>query len=103
MSKFDGVSVVKKANVYFDGKVSSRSIEFPDGSIKTLGLMLPGDYQFNTDKPELMEIQAGDLTYCLAGESEWHHVTGGQSFHVPGNSSFQLKVVQVTDYICSFL
>jgi purine/pyrimidine-nucleoside phosphorylase len=103
MSKFLAVNVVKAANIYFDGSVTSRSVEFPDGSLKTLGIMLPGEYQFNTGKPELMEIQSGRLSYCLAGQSEWHDVQGGQQFHVPGNSSFQLKVSQVTDYICSFL
>ena len=103
MNKFEAVAVVKAANIYFDGNVTSRTVEFPDGSIKTLGIMLPGEYKFNTGKPELMEIQSGQLTYCLIGESNWHEVSGGQSFHVPGNSSFSLKVTQVTDYVCSFL
>ena len=103
MNKFESVSVVKAANIYFDGKVSSRTVEFADGSIKTLGVMLVGEYKFNTGKPELMEIQSGELSYCLAGETQWHNVHGGQSFNVPGNSSFELKVTQVADYICSFL
>ena len=103
MSKFESVSVIKKANVYFDGKVTSRTVEFADGSIKTLGIMLPGEYTFNTGKPELMEIQSGTVSYCLAGESEWHSVAGGQTFNVPGDSSFQIKVDTVADYICSFL
>lgn len=103
MNKFEAVNVIKAANVYFDGKVTSRTIEFTDGSVKTLGIMLPGEYKFNTGKPELMEIQAGQLTYCLAGETQWHEVKGGQSFEVPGNSYFELKVTQVADYICSFL
>jgi uncharacterized protein YaiE (UPF0345 family) len=103
MSKFEAVKVVKAANIYFDGKVTSRSVEFADGSVKTLGIMLPGEYKFNTGKPELMEIQSGQLSYCLAGETQWHNVQGGQSFEVPGNSSFDLKVTQVADYICSFL
>ena len=103
MSRFESVTVVKAANIYFDGKVTSRTVEFPNGTTKTLGIMLPGEYQFNTGKPELMEIQSGQLTYCLAGESVWHEVRDGQEFHVPGNSSFRLKVSQVADYICSFL
>ncbi len=103
MKKLESVNVVKAANIYFDGKVSSRTVEFADGSIKTLGIMLPGEYKFNTGKPELMEIQSGQLSYCLAGETQWHNVQGGQSFNVPGNSSFELKVTQVADYICSFL
>ena len=103
MSKFESVKVVKAANIYFDGKVTSRTVEFADGSIKTLGIMLPGEYKFNTGKPELMEIQSGQLSYCLAGETQWHNVKGGQSFNVPGNSYFELKVAHVADYICSFL
>ncbi len=103
MSKFESVAVVKAANIYFDGNVTSRSVEFADGSVKTLGIMLPGEYQFNTGKPELMEIQSGELTYCLGGESEWHSIKGGEAFEVPGNSYFLLKVTQITDYICSFL
>jgi hypothetical protein len=103
MSKFESVTVVKAANIYFDGKVTSRTVEFADGSTKTLGVMLPGEYKFNTGKPELMEIQAGALTYCLAGETTWHEVKGGQAFNVPGNSYFNLKVTEVADYICSFL
>ena len=103
MDKFEAVKVVKAANIYFDGKVTSRSVEFADGSVKTLGIMLPGEYKFNTGKPELMEIQSGQLSYCLKDETQWHDVKGGQSFKVPGNSSFELKVTQVADYICSFL
>ena len=103
MSRFESVAVKKAANIYFDGNVTSRSVEFPDGSLKTLGVMLPGEYEFNTGKPELMEIQSGQLSWCPAGSTQWQSVSGGQSFHVAGNSSFKLKVTQVTDYICSFL
>jgi purine/pyrimidine-nucleoside phosphorylase len=103
MSKFESVNVIKAANVYFDGKVSSRTVEFPDGTAKTLGLMLPGEYTFNTGRPELMEITSGKVSYCLAGEDTWHDVSGGSDFSVPGSSSFQIKVAEITDYICSFL
>lgn len=103
MSKFESVNVVKAANVYFDGKVTSRTLEFTDGSVKTLGLMLPGEYTFNTDKPELMEITSGQVSYCLAAENLWNDVSDGGSFNVPGRSSFQIKVLSTTDYVCSFL
>jgi len=103
MSRFAGVTVVKAANIYFDGRVTSRTIEFPDGSTKTLGVMLPGEYKFNTGRPELMEIQSGTLLWRPAGGTDWLPVQGGQSFHVDGNSYFELQVTQVADYICSFL
>lgn len=103
MSRFENVSVVQAANIYFDGKVTSRTVVFSDGSIKTLGVMLPGEYRFNTEKPELMQIQSGKLKYRLAGEETWQETEGGEEFHVPGNSHFFLNVAGITDYICSFL
>jgi len=103
MLEFENVSVVKKANVYFDGKVSSRTIKFADGSIKTLGFMLPGEFLFNTDAEELMEIMAGKLEYQLADSQDWVIVEGGQSFKVPASSSFTVKVIEAADYCCSFI
>jgi uncharacterized protein YaiE (UPF0345 family) len=102
MSEFSNVTIVKKANVYFDGKVSSRTIKFADGSSKTLGFMLPGEYTFNTDAPEIMEIIAGELEVLLPG-AEWQNVKGGESFAVPGNSAFTMKVKVPSDYCCSFI
>ncbi len=103
MTLFESVNVKIAANIYFNGNVTSRTIEFADGSVKTLGIMLPGEYLFNTGKPELMEITSGKLSYLVNGETEWKNVNGGESFNVPGDSSFQLKVTDPTDYICSFL
>ena len=102
MKEFKNVTVVKKANVYFDGNVTSRSIIFADGSRKTLGIMLPGDYEFNTSEKEIMEILAGDLDVLLPGANEWRAVRGGEKFEVGANSSFKLRVSSLTDYCCSF-
>lgn len=102
MSKFDNVSIVKEANVYFDGQVTSRSVIFQDGSLKTLGIMLPGEYEFSTDEKELMEITIGNLQVLLPG-SDWKNICAGDSFEVPANSKFQLKVSKTTDYCCSFI
>lgn len=103
MPEFNNVRVIKKANIYFDGKVTSRSIVFPDGSKKTLGIMLPGDYEFNTDAKELMEIISGDLDVSIPGENGWKTIKGGESFEVPANSKFGLKIKTITDYCCSFI
>jgi purine/pyrimidine-nucleoside phosphorylase len=103
MSEFANVTVVKRANVYFDGGVTSRTVLFPDGSKKTLGIMLPGEYEFGTDAAEVMEILAGDLEVLLPGETQWRHIQGGESFDVPAKSRFGLKVTAVTDYCCSFV
>jgi len=103
MSEFKNVTVVKKANVYFDGKVSSRTVLFPDGSKKTLGIMLPGEYEFGTASREVMEILAGDLDVLLPGADGWKTVREGESFEVPAQSKFSLKVRAITDYCCSYV
>lgn len=102
MSQFEHVTVVKKANVYFDGKVTSRTVLFADGSKKTLGIMLPGEYEFGADVEELMEILAGDLEVLLHGETEWLTIKGEGSFIVAAGTKFKLKVAAVTDYCCSY-
>ncbi len=102
MSEFKNVTVVKKANVYFNGKVTSRTVLFPDGTKKTLGIMLPGDYEFGTDCRELMEILAGSLDVLLPGSKEWKTVKSGESFEVPANAKFSLKVASIADYCCSY-
>lgn len=103
MSEFSGVTVIKKANVFFGGGVTSRSVIFQDGSKKTLGIMQPGEYEFNTNDAEIMEIQSGDLDVLLPGESEWKKISGGESFNVPANATFKLRVKTLTDYCCSFV
>jgi len=102
MSQFDDVSVVRKANIYFDGRVTSRTVIFKDGSRKTLGIMLPGEYEFGTDDKELMEIASGALDVQLPGAG-WKPVKGGESFEVPAKSKLRLSVKSVTDYCCHFL
>lgn len=103
MSEFTNVTVVKEANVYFNGSVVSRKIVFADGSEKTLGFMQPGEYRFNTGAPEIMEIISGRLDVLLPGSDSWKAVEGGESFTVPASSSFTMNVLSPTDYCCSFL
>jgi purine/pyrimidine-nucleoside phosphorylase len=103
MSQFTNVTADKKANIYFEGKVSSRTLHFTDGSIKTLGIMLPGEYTFNTGDQELMEIMSGEMEVQLPGSESWIVIKGPQSFDVPANSAFHLKVKTVSDYCCSFI
>jgi len=103
VSEFSNVTVVKKANIYFDGGVASHTVLFADGSKKTLGVMQPGEYEFSTGKAEVMEILSGQLDLLLPGGSVWKPVKGGESFEVPANSSFTMRVKTVSDYCCSFI
>ena len=104
MTEFEDVRIIKKANIYFNGKVTSRSLIFSDGSRKTLGLMLPGEYEFNTDDKEIIEILSGDLEVLLLPKEEsWNKISVGESFEVPAQSKFGLRVKNITDYCCSYV
>jgi uncharacterized protein YaiE (UPF0345 family) len=103
MSEFTNVTVVKKANIYFGGQVTSHTVLFADGTKKTLGVMQAGEYEFSTGVAEIMEILSGELEWQLKGAREWQRVSGGDAFDVPANSVFLMKVPVVTDYCCSFI
>lgn len=103
MEQFAGVTVVKRANVYFDGKVTSRTIVFADGSRNTLGIMLPGEYEFPTGPREDVEVLGGVVEVLLPMEQEWRRFEGQGRFTVPANASFKLKVHETFDYCCRFV
>lgn len=102
MSQFDNVSVVKKSNVYFDGKCVSHTVILADGTRKTVGVIFPSTLVFNTGAPEIMEILGGKCRVKLAGSDTWHEYTTGQSFEVAGHSSFTIETIELLDYVCHF-
>jgi hypothetical protein len=103
MSNFEGVTIERLANIYFNGSVASRTLILPTGERKTLGIMQIGEYKFDTAAKELMEIQAGEVEVLLPGAVAWKIIGAGESFEVPGNSVFDIKVKAVTDYCCTYL
>ncbi len=103
MSQFDNVSVVKKANIYFDGKCVSHTVLLADGSKKTIGVIFPSSLTFNTGAAEVMELNAGSCRIRLKGDSEWKTFSGGQQFNVPANSSFDIETLETLDYVCHFV
>ena len=102
MSTIDNATIVKAANIYYDGKVTSRTVNLSDGTTQSLGIMLPGEYTFGTNEAEIMEMQSGELDIKLPGE-EWKTLNTPETFNVPANSSFDLKIRTVTDYCCSYI
>jgi len=103
MEQFENVTVVKKANVYYGGSVTSRTVIFSDGTKKTLGIILPGEYEFGTGDKEVMEILAGKLNALLPGSDAWTSFEAGQSFEVSGNSKFKVSADEPVDYCCSYI
>ena len=100
--KIDNISVSTKANVYFDGKCISHTIQYADGTKKSVGVILPSTLTFNTGVAEIMETTHGACRYKLKGE-DWKSCKAGESFNVPGNSSFDIEVTaEPYHYICHF-
>jgi len=102
MSQFDNVSVVKKSNIYFDGKCVSHTILFADGSRKTVGVIFPSLLVFNTGAPEIMEVVSGTCRVRLKDADDWKEYSAGQSFSIPGNASFEIETIETLDYVCHF-
>lgn len=101
--RFDNVSVVSKANVYFDGKVVSHTVLFADGTKKTLGIIFPGAYEFGTGASERMDVIDGACRVMLAGATEWTSYPTGTSFSIAENSSFKIEVEgALMQYMCSY-
>lgn len=102
--EFCGVTAVAKANIYFDGKVVSHTLRFPDGSRKTLGLIYPGSFHFATGAAERMEVVAGSCRVKPDGASAWQAYGADQSFEVPAKSGFDIEVASgICEYVCSYL
>lgn len=102
MAEFNNISIAKAANILFEGNITSRTIVFEDGSRKTLGIMLPGEYELNTVHKEVMDIQRGVLEVLLPAQ-EWVKYEGPASFEIQANSKFKLRVHSLVDYCCSFI
>ena len=102
MPVLKNVELTKKANIYFDGKVTSRSFIDENGVKKSLGIMMPGEYTFGTNEAEHMEIISGTVE-VLIGDSNWETIEAGGYFEVPANSSFEIKVLDITAYCCTYI
>jgi uncharacterized protein YaiE (UPF0345 family) len=77
-------------------------MHFADGTRKSVGVIFPSSLVFNTGAPEIMEINGGKCRVRLKGETEWKSYEGGQSFHVPGDSRFDIETIETLDYACHF-
>jgi uncharacterized protein YaiE (UPF0345 family) len=99
---YTNVTLDPRANVYFDGACVSHTFHLADGTRKTAGVILPATLNFGTDAPEIMELHSGACRIRLAGSEDWTSYRGGDTFPVPGNSSFDIVVTETVSYICHY-
>lgn len=101
--KFENVTALVKANVYFDGKAVSHTILLPSGERKTLGILMPGKYEFGTVDAEIMELTDGVVRVILPGESELKTFKAGETFELPASSKFNIRCADIVQYVCSYI
>jgi len=90
-----------KANEYFDGEVASIAFQGKDKPM-TVGVMAIGEFEFGTELAEVMTVVSGVMTVRLPGEDKWQTYLQNQSFNVPEESKFQVKIEQETAYLCQY-
>jgi uncharacterized protein YaiE (UPF0345 family) len=90
-----------ETNTYFDGKVKSIAFKSPDLPA-TVGVMVAGDYTFQTEKKEYMTIVSGSAKVKLPGSDAWELFEECQSFIVNANESFELQVSEDLAYLCKY-
>lgn len=90
-----------KVNEYFDGDVKSIAFNMDKG-LATIGVMVAGDYEFDTKLSEIVHVIAGALIVKFQGSDSWETFNAASKFTVPANSKFRLKVIKDTAYLCEF-
>jgi uncharacterized protein YaiE (UPF0345 family) len=90
-----------KTNEYFEGKVKSIAFTTAEGPA-TLGVMAPGEYEFGTSTVEYMTVVSGKMTVLLPGETAWKEFKPFDTFIVPKDSKFKLKIETDSAYVCLY-
>lgn len=95
--------ITPRANVYFDGRCISHTLELADGTRKTVGVILPATLTFAVGEAERVEGVAGACEVRLPGSTDWQRFGAGDSFEVAANSSFDIRVSgEPYHYICHY-
>jgi len=90
-----------KVNEYFDGKVRSIAFNTPECPA-TIGVMAPGEYEFGTSSVEYVTVVSGVMTVKLPGERAFKDYKPYDTFIVPKDAKFQLKIAADAAYICLY-
>lgn len=97
------VEVVLDGNVYFDGKVTSRTFYRASGERFTLGIITPGSYTFQVGEKEIVKLLRGTVQICLPGECGFQEVAEGETFTVPSDSEYQIRTYEIVEYLCDYV
>ena len=91
-----------KVNEYFSGKVKSLALQTTGGPA-TIGVILPGEYEFGTASKEIMHVTAGVLEAQLPGSTNWVAFKAGEKFEVAKDQKFKVKATGDVAYLCEYV
>ena len=103
VERFENVTVLVKANIFQGGLRQSRTLIFQDGSRKTLGVYMPGEFVFESHEPERVLITSGSAEVLFPGDAGWRSVSAGECYDVPARCTFKVRTRSVAEYVCDFL
>ena len=89
------------SNEYFDSKVKSLGYTSTKGK-STVGVMEEGEYEFGTSAHETMHVVEGELVVLLPNSTAWKSFKSGTFFTVDANTSFKVRSVGQTSYLCQY-
>lgn len=90
-----------KTNSYFDGKVVSIAYENQEGKA-TVGVMEIGEYEFGTSTVEYMTVISGSMDVQLPGQTNWKTYKPYETFIVPKDTRFKVRMKEQTAYKCIY-
>jgi uncharacterized protein YaiE (UPF0345 family) len=90
-----------KANEYFGGNVKSLALS-AEGGPATVGVMVPGEYEFGTATLEIMRVISGKLSVLLPGETAWREFGPETEFTVASGVKFLVRALEDTAYLCLY-
>jgi len=90
-----------KTNEYFDGKVKSIAFETAEGPA-TVGVMAAGEYEFGTSTVEHMTVTSGTMDVMLPGDTEWKTYKAFETYIVPKDIRFKVRMQSDTSYRCLY-
>lgn len=100
--KLQNIDVLAKANVYFDGRVTSHTCYRTDGSRFTLGIITAGSYTFNVGDREVVRLISGEVEVKRPCDTDWASFQAPQTFEIQADCDYDIRTYNVAEYICDY-
>ena len=90
-----------KLRKYHGNRVQSLTYEL-DGEAASVGIISPGEYEFGAVQKETTTVCSGEIAVRVGNEKEWKTYRKGETFTVPPQTDFKMKVSGMSTYYCKY-